>query len=316
MYSGLKGRRAGAAIAVLVLLVVAASVGIYFTQRDSGTTTNTNGGSSNSAIQIVAAENFWGNLASQLGGSHVNVTSIVTDPNADPHDYQASSADARAVSDAKLVIVNGAGYDTWANTLIAASSTPNQKVLNVQQLTDQPVDANPHLWYSPYFVNDTVRAIYNDLVAMDPTDSNYFHQQYAALNNSLWQGYMSLEFQIRQSYGGTPVGATEDIFAYMANATGLNLVSPAGFMQAVAEGTDPSAQDVATFQQLLQGGRTSVSVLVYNQQTVTPLTDNIKALAAQNNIHVTPVTETMPLDTTFQGWMGSELTSLQNALKS
>ncbi len=304
-------RNVKAAAVVAGLLIVAVGAGMYLS-RGPGSGSTSSGPSS--VIQVVAAENFWGSLASQLGGVHVNVTSIVSDPNVDPHEYQASSADARAISKAHLVIVNGAGYDGWALSVISAGNTPNQKVLNVQELTGQAKDVNPHLWYSPYFVNDTVKAIYNDLVAIDPTQTSYFHQQYANLNSSLWQSYMSREAAIQQQFGGSPVAATEDIFVYMANATGLNVVSPIGFMEAVAEGNDPPAQDVANFQQLLQGGKNSVRVLVYNLQTETPVTESMKSLAAQNKIPITGVTETMPLNMTFQSWMGGELTSLQNAL--
>jgi zinc/manganese transport system substrate-binding protein len=268
-------------------------------------------------IQVIAAENFWGSLVSQLGGAHVNVTSVVSDPNADPHEYTSNPAIARAISNAQFVIVNGAGYDTWALSIISSSNTPNQKVLNVQQLIGQPVNANPHFWYSPYYVNDTVKAMYKDLVAIDPTDASYLHQQYATLNSSLWQSYMSREVQIKQQFSGVPVASTEDIFVYMANATGLDVVSPPGFMQAVAEGNDPSAQNVASMQRLLECGTGTVRVLVYNQQTVTPLTESIKALAANHKIPTTSVTETIqPPDTSFQNWMNSELISLQNALNA
>jgi zinc/manganese transport system substrate-binding protein len=159
--------------------------------------------------------------------------------------------------------------------------------------------------------------MYKDLVAIDPTDTTYFHQQYATLNSSLWTSYMSREVSIKQHFAGHPAAATEDIFVYMANATGLKVVSPIGFMSAVAEGNDPPAQDVATFQKLLEGGNSTVNVLVYNQQTVTPLTQNIKALASQNQIPTTAVTETIqPPDQTFQTWMGAELVALQNALNA
>lgn len=298
------------AVVIAAILLVAMGAGLYLSDSQ-GTATSTPG-----PVRVVAAENFWGNLAAQLGGSKVSVSSVVTDPNVDPHAYLATSSDAREISDAQLVIVNGAGYDTWALNVIAAGGGHNQKVLNVQQIAGLPLDANPHLWYSPYFVNETVRAIYNDLVAIDPADGQYFHDQYLALNVSLWQGYMSLEAQIRAEHSGAPIAATEDVFTYMANATGLRLVSPPAFMQAVAQGTDPAAQDVAAFQQLLEGGRSAASVLVYNRQTITPLTDSMRSLAIQNQIPVVPVTETMPLNTTFQAWMGSELSALQSALAS
>ncbi len=137
-------------------------------------------------LQIVAAENFWGSLISQLGGTHVHVVSIVTDPNADPHEYESNSANAIAISDASFVIVNGAGYDTWALSLIAADNNPNQKVLNVQELIGQSIGANPHFWYSPYYVNDTVNAMYTDLLSIDPANAAYYQQQYVALECVAW----------------------------------------------------------------------------------------------------------------------------------
>jgi zinc/manganese transport system substrate-binding protein len=266
---------------------------------------------------VVAAENFWGSLISQLGGTHVSVFSIVSDPNADPHEYESNTADAEAVANASFVIVNGAGYDDWALQLIAASSTPNQVVLNVQELINQPVTANPHFWYSPYYVNDTVKAMFKDLVSIDPTDASYFRQQYVALNASLYQSYMSREVEIKQEFGAAPVASTESIFVYMANATGLDLVSPPGFMEAVADGNDPSVQDVATMETLMEGGNSSVRVLVYNEQTVTPLTQSIEALAAQYHIPTVGITETIqPPDAAFQTWIGAELINLQNALNA
>ncbi|MGP8125571.1 MAG: metal ABC transporter solute-binding protein, Zn/Mn family [Nitrososphaerales archaeon] len=304
------------AVVVIVIVVVSALAGIYALSRP-GPATSTSDTGSTTVIQVVAAENFWGSLVSQLGGTHVNVTSIVSDPNTDPHEYESNAADARLVTNAQFVIVNGAGYDTWALDIISAESTPNQRVLNVQELINQPVTANPHFWYSPYYVNDTVAAMYKNLVAIDPTDTAYFHQQYASLNASLWQDYMSLEVQIKQKFGGAPVASTESIFVYMANATGLDVVSPPGFMEAVAEGNDPSAQDVATMETLMTDGNSTVHVLVYNEQTVTPLTQYIKALAAQYQIPTIGVTETVqPPGTSFQAWMQGELNNLYNALNA
>jgi zinc/manganese transport system substrate-binding protein len=300
--------RAVLAVLVVVIVAVAAVVAGYYLSASSA------GGQSSSSgvVQVVAAENFWGSLVAQLGGTHVKVLSIVTDPNADPHEYETNAADARAIANASLVIVNGAGYDTWALSEISAANNPNQKILNVQELLNQPVDTNPHFWYSPYYVNDTVRAMYGDLVQIDPADTSYFRQQYAALNSSLG-AYNARIHEIASMFGGTKVAATEDIFVYLANASNLDLVSPPSFMQAVAEGNDPPASSVVQFQELLQNK--SVSVLVFNAQTVTPLTDSIKSLAAQQNIPVVAITETIqPPDQTFQAWMYGELNQLQNAL--
>lgn len=303
-------------VAIIALLLLGGTAVAFYLSNQSGSSSSSTSGSA-AKIQVVAAENFWGSLASQLGGNRVNVTSIVSDPNVDPHQYESNPANARSISDARLVIVNGAGYDTWAQKILGAESTPNQIVLNVQQALNLPAGTNPHFWYSPYYVNDTVGVMYKDLVSIDPSDSSYFKQQYYSLNSSLWTSYMSREAEIKQRYGGTPVAATEDIFVYVANASGLDLVSPPSFMQAVAEGNDPAAQDVATFQRLLQGGNSTVHVLVYNEQTVTPLTQNLRSLATQNQIPITGVTETIqPAGETFQAWMGAELILLQDALNA
>ena len=294
---------------VLVVLIIAGAFTSLYLSNHPATKTAT---SSSEVIQVVAAENFWGSLITQLGGTHVNVMSIVTDPNADPHEYESSSADAIAIADARLVIVNGAGYDTWALQLIAASNTPHQVVLNVQELIHQTVGANPHFWYSPYYVNDTLNAMYKDLVSIDPTNTAYYKQQYAVLNASL-AVYNGRIDEIKQQFGGTKVASTESIFVYLANATGLDLVSPPAFMQAVSEGNDPSAQSIVQFQNLITNG--TVTVLVYNSQTVTPETQTIETLATQHDIPIVPITETVqPPTAAFQDWMNSRLIALQNAL--
>jgi zinc/manganese transport system substrate-binding protein len=297
-----------AAVLVAVILL-AVFIGIYFSGNP-----NANSNSTSNVIKVVAAENFWGSLVSQLGGTHVNVTSIVTDPNADPHEYESNAADAIAIANAQFVIVNGAGYDAWALQLISASNSPHQVVLNVQELLDQPIGANPHFWYSPYYVNDTVAAMYKDLCSIDPALTAYFTQQYTSLKASLGV-YNERIDEIKQQFGGTKVASTESIFVYLANATGLNLVSPPAFMDAVAEGNDPPAQSIVQFDNLITNK--TVAMLVYNEQTVTPLTQSIKALAAQYNIPTVGVTETIqPSDIQFQVWMNAELIAIQNALNA
>jgi zinc/manganese transport system substrate-binding protein len=295
------------AAVLIAVIVVAAFIGIYL----SHPTANSN---SSNVLQVVAAENFWGSLVTQLGGTHVQVLSIVSDPNADPHEYESNTADAEAIAKANYVIVNGAGYDDWALQLISASNSPGQKVLNVANLLGQTVNSNPHFWYSPYYVNDTVHQMYLDLVSLDHADSGYFTQQYTSLNASLGV-YNARIDEIKSQFNGTEVASTESIFEYLANATGLDLVSPPAFMEAVAEGNDPPAQSVVQFQQQLQSGK--VSVLVYNEQTITQLTQSIKALAAQNGVQVVGVTETIqPPDVSFQTWMNAQLINLQNALNA
>jgi len=304
-------------VAVLAVMVIGgAAAALHFTGSPGSVAVPTGAGPS-SKVRVVAAENFWGSLVSQLGGTRVNVTSIVSDPNIDPHEYESNPANARAITNAQFVIVNGAGYDTWALNIISAENTPGQVVLNVQELVKQPIDANPHFWYSPYYVNDTVAAMFRALVGIDPADKAYFTARYSSLNSSLYSSYMKQETVIKQQFSGTPVASTESIFVYMANATGLDVVTPPAFMDAVAEGNDPSAQDVATFQNQLDGGNSTVRVLVYNEQTITPLTQSLLALAAQKEIPYIRISETIqPPNFTFQAWMQGEAGELQNALNA
>lgn len=291
-------------IVISAIIVSAGIIGSQFIKPQNSST----------KLQIVAGENFWGSLISQLGGTNVQVLSIVSDPNADPHEYESNAADAQAIANAKLIIVNGVGYDDWALHLIAASNTPNQTVLNVQNLIGVPSGSNPHLWYSPLYVNETVHQMYLDLVSLDPTDVAYYHQQYVNLNVSLGV-YNERINEIKQQFNGTEVASTESIFVFLANATGLDLVSPPEFMKAVAEGTDPSPQSIIQFQNQLESG--NVSVLVFNEQTISPLTQEMKVIATQYHVTVVGVTETIqPPDRSFQDWMGAEIIALQNALDS
>jgi zinc/manganese transport system substrate-binding protein len=279
-------------------------------------------------IQVVAGENFWGSLVSQLGGNLTNVLSIVTNPNADPHDYEANASDAAAISEANLVIVNGVGYDDWATQLIDASDSPGQEVLDVGTLngvsvTGGIVTGNPHQWYNPLYVNHTLLAMYSDLVALQPASKSIFQQNFANLNSSAGGGAQGVSIdqlysranQIKQDFAGTVVVSTESIFVYLANYTGLDLISPPAFMEAIAEGNDPPSASVALFECQIEGGY--VKVLVYNIQTVTPITSTLEGLAGQHNVTVTYVSETIqPPDTSFQDWMYGQYDSLINALNA
>jgi len=269
---------------------------------------------SSQKIQVVAAENFWGSLASQLGGNKVNVVSIVNDPNADPHEYESNAKDARDFASANYVILNGVGYDTWANKLISASPNSSRKVLSVGDLVHKQEGDNPHLWYNPAYVNMAVKQMEKDLISIDPKDRSYFEGQYASLQNALMP-YQNRIKSISKQYKGEDVAATEDIFAYLAQAAHLNLISPDSFTEAVAEGNDPPASSIVQFQNQLEDKQPKV--LVYNEQTVTPLTDSIKKLAAEQDIPVVGVTETIqPPNTSFEDWMNAELINLENALNS
>lgn len=302
------------------------------TTANFATATTTNGAIKTvpvgTPIKIVAAENFWGSLVGQLGGNLTTVVSIVSDPNADPHEYEANTSDAADISGANFVIVNGVGYDDWALQLLSSSNTPGQEILNVGTLngvsvTGGIVTGNPHQWYDPLYVNHTLLAMYADLVALQPQSKTILQQNFAALNTSgsgSAQGVSIDELYaranaIKDKFAGTVVASTESIFVYLANFTGLALVSPQPFMEAIAEGNDPPASSVALFECQITGGY--VKVLVYNVQTVTPVTTTIKGMAATSNVTTTFVSETIqPPGTSFQNWMYGEYNNLYNALNA
>jgi zinc/manganese transport system substrate-binding protein len=263
-------------------------------------------------LQIIAAENFWGSLITQLGGTHVRVLSIVTDPNADPHEYASNTANARAVSEADYAIMNGAGYDSWMDKLLSAGGNPNRKVLKVADLLGKKAGDNPHFWYNPAYVNQVVSQMEQDLMATDPASVSYYQQQYQTLTAAL-AGYQNRIADIKKQFGGTKVAATEDIAVYLTDAAGLDLISPPAFMQAVAEGNDPPAQSIAEFQDQLE--KKEPAMLIYNAQTVTPLTESIKKLATDEGIPIVGISETVqPPDAVFQDWMNAELITLQKTL--
>ena len=269
---------------------------------------------SSTTLQVVAGQNFWGSIAAQLGGSHVSVTSVVTNPNADPHEYESSAQDARLFGTADYVILNGAGYDAWGTKLLSANPNANRKVFTVADLLNKKAGDNPHFWYNPDWVERVADRITADYQALDSADSSYFTQQRAAFRTAL-QPYHDRIAKIKAAFPGVAVGSTESIFVYLATALGLNLISPPEFMQAVAEGNDPPAQTVAEFHDLVANKK--IKVLVYNVQTSTNITEELKREATNNGIPVVGVSETLqPIDATFQEWQDAQLLTLQNALNA
>jgi len=267
---------------------------------------------SSGSLNVVAGENFWGSIAAQLGGSKVNVLSVVTDPNADPHEYESNTNDARAFAQADLVILNGAGYDDWGKKLLDANSSSRRQVLNVADLLGKKAGDNPHFWYDPGYVVRVADAITARYKAIDSTDASFFDQQRTAFASALGP-YIARIAEIKQKFNGVKVGSTESIFVYMAAALGLDLISPPEFMQAVSEGNEPPASTVVEFQN--QIAAKEVKVLVYNVQTATAVTTNVKHLAQAGNIPVVGISETLQPETlSFQDWQLAQLSSLENAL--
>ena len=294
------------ALATVVLVLVLAACGSASNPTAVATAKPTR------TLNIVAGENFWGSIVSQLAGKAATVTSVVTDPNADPHDYESSSDDARAFADADYVVLNGAGYDGWATKLLSGNPSGRRKVLTVAGLLGKKQGDNPHFWYDPDFVSRVIDRVEADLKALDPADIGYFDAQRQALDAAVAPSRDRLT-AIRSRFAGTPVAATEDIFVYLGQYLGLRVISPPDFMRAVAEGNDPPAPSVARFQGQITTRQ--AKGLVYNLQTSTAVTTNIKKLAVRAGVPTIGVTETIqPPGATFQQWFTSELIRLQNAL--
>jgi zinc/manganese transport system substrate-binding protein len=298
-------RLASAVIVLAAALVAAAcSSGAARTGGRAGTTT----------LQIVAGENFWGSIVAQLAGKAGSVTSIVSDPNADPHDYESSAADARAFAGADYVVLNGAGYDTWAQKLLSGNPNPTRAVLTVADLLGKKAGDNPHFWYDPAYVGQVIDRVEADLERLDPTATAYFQGQRAALDAAM-QPSRSRLADIKATSAGRPVASTESIFVYLALDLGLDLISPPEFMKAVSEGTDPPAASVAEFQTQLTSKQ--ADVLVYNTQTATAVTTNLTHLATKAGIPTVGITETVePRNATFEQWFEAELGALQHALSA
>ena len=265
------------------------------------------------ALQVVAVENFWGSIASQLGGDRARVVSVITSPAADPHDYEPTAQDARTLAGARMVIVNGIGYDPWADKLLAANPVHGRIVLTVGDLLGIKPGGNPHRWYSPSDVQQVIGEIVRDYTKLDPKDAGYFAQRKANFETRGLGQYKRLIATIRRKYRGVPVGASESIFAPLAGALGLRLVTPASFLKAISEGAEPTAADKSTIDR--QIARKLIKVWVYNSQNSTPDVNRLTEAARAKGIPVTTITETLtPASTTYQAWQSRQLRALAAAL--
>jgi zinc/manganese transport system substrate-binding protein len=295
-------------------LTVVAAIAVAFALASAvaacGSSTSASGG----RLNVVAAENFWGSLAEQLGGNRVQVASILTDPNADPHEYTSNPADARLMAAAHYVITNGAGYDTWTDKLLAANPSSARKQLDIAKLLRMHAGDNPHFWYDPEYVTRVMFRITADYKALDPAHAAYFDSRRTAVIAAL-APYRSRISAIRATFAGAKVGSTESIFEYMAHALRLNLISPPEFMKAVAEGTEPPASTVVEFGRQLASRQ--AKVLVYNTQTSTAVTTNLKQQASSARIPIVGISESLqPSGASFQDWQVGQLDALTRALRA
>ncbi len=296
----------------LATVVAVLAVPLAVACSTAGSAVNVQATGSSGTIDVVAAENFWGSIASQLGGKYVHVTSIITNPNTDPHSYEPTAADARAMAGAQLVVENGIGYDPWVARLLAANGG-TQPVVNVGAVVGVADGGNPHRWYNPADVRQVVSQLTAEYRKLDPADAGYFDQQRARFENASLRPYESLIKTIRLKYAGTPVGASESIFAMLAPALGLKLITPASFLKAISEGTDVSAADKQTIDNQIK--HHLIKIYVYNSQNVTPDVQAQLSEARAAHIPITTITETLtPPHSTYQAWQVRQLRGIEAAL--
>ena len=303
-------RHRTAAVAVAALSALALSAGCS-TSSKSSTASGASG--SGKKINVVAAENFWGSIAKQLGGSHVNETSIITNPDTDPHSYEPTGSDARTVAGAQFVIANGIGYDAWTQKFLAANPVAGRQTLTVGDLLGMKEGDNPHRWYSPDNVHQVIAKITATYKQLDPADSAYFDQQKTTFETKTLAPYTQLISTIKAKYAGTPIGASESIVSPLADALSLKMLTPYSFLKAISEGTDVTAADKATIDQQIKTKQ--IKIYIYNSQNSTPdIAAQVKEAKAEG-IPVTTVTETLaPAGATFQDWQVTQLKGIQAAL--
>jgi zinc/manganese transport system substrate-binding protein len=301
-------RRSACTALVLAAAMLAAGCG-----RSGPPPVRTGAGAGGPRFAVVAAENFWGDLAAQLAGNRASVSSIIVNPAADPHSYEPSTGDARRIAGANMVVVNGLGYDEWAEQLLRASPASSRVVLNVGETLKLPGGSNPHRWYYPQDVRTVIAAIVAGYDRLDPADAGYFAARRRALENAGLARYDALRSQIRARYRGVPVGYSESIFQGLGEDLGLKLVTPPSFVRAVAEGTDVTAGARQTVDQ--QAEQRKIAVWVFNSQNVTPDVQRVNELARAAGVPVTTVTETLaPAGDSFQAWQVAQLERLAAAL--
>jgi len=262
------------------------------------------------AISVVAAENFYGDIAQQIGGPNVKVTSILTNPDQDPHLFEASPSVARSISAARIIIYNGIDYDPWMEKLLGAARSTDRTTIVAAELVGKKPGDNPHIWYDPATVLAVAKALGDDLSRVDPAHQSDYQQSLARFQQSI-QPIQAKIVALRARLAGTPATATEPVFGYVLDAIGMQ-VRDRSFQLAVMNNTEPSASDVAAFENDLKTHQ--VRLLVYNSQASDPIAERMQKLAKASHIPVVGATETEPPGKRYQAWMLSELDAVDQAL--
>jgi zinc/manganese transport system substrate-binding protein len=268
---------------------------------------------SSRVVRVVAAEDFWGSIAAQIGGTHAHVVSIIDNPQTDPHAYEPTAADARTLADAQVAVLNGAGYDPWMQQLLAADGG-HRAVLDVGDLVGVAPGGNPHLWYDPAYVDRVIGAVTTDLQRVDPADRAYFTDRRSTYEQVGLAPYHAAIARVRSTFAGTRVGASESVVVYLCRALGLDLVTPPSFLRAISEGTDVSAADTATVDRQIT--TRSIAVYLENTQNLTPDVQAQVTAARGAGIPLVAVTETLqPAGVTFQAWQTAQIEAIDTALE-
>jgi zinc/manganese transport system substrate-binding protein len=296
------------ATSVVALSIVGVLAGCSTSAVGSGSGTAAGG-----KIVAVGAENEYASVISQIGGDYVSVSSIMSNPNTDPHTFEASASVAKEIGAAKLIVQNGVGYDDFMTKIESSSSAPADDVIVAQKVLGLPDDTpNPHLWYKPSTMPAVAKAIAARLEKLDPSHAEAFKKNLATFQASLtpWTNELST---FKSTYPDVPVAVTEPVADYALEAAGADIKTPFSLQASIMNDTDPSPQDSATQDALFTGGK--VKAFLYNQQVTDAVTSKYLALAEANHIPVVGVYETMPTDGyTYQTWMLAEVKALEKAL--
>ena len=265
-----------------------------------------------SPVSVVVTTNVWASVVDQLVGSCANVSTVITNSSADPHDFEPTAETSASFASAQLVVMNGLGYDEWATKIVKSLGNSAPPVLNLGDALGLKTGVNPHIWYSPDYVGKSAQAITGQIKGVSPAPASYFATQATTFATAL-KPYLAKVAAIKGQFNGTKIGATETVFDYMATATGLVITTPVGFITAIANDSEPPAADVAAFRSQLSNG--TDRVLIYNSQTEGGLPNQMRETAEENKVPIVNVTESLnPSDATFQAWQLAQLEALSSAL--
>lgn len=271
--------------------------------------------STSSKVPVVASTNVYGDIVRSIGADKVDVTSIISDPDQDPHSYEADTQNQLALSKAKVVVENGGGYDDFVDRMLKSGHNDSAQVINAVRVSGKTApkggELNEHVWYDFPTVARVADRISAALAKADPADASAFRKNATAFKAELTP-LEAKEAQIKKEHGGAAVAITEPVPLYMTEASGLVNKTPAAFSEAIEEGDDVSPRILQESLALFSGGK--VKVLVYNEQTSGPQTEKSEAAAKAAGIPVVPVTETLPKGKDYLGWMTANVDALASAL--